>query len=137
MSQISPDGRWVAYNSSETGRQEVYVASFPNPTGKWPISRDGGGYARWRGDSRELFYYAADGRIMSVQISGTTTLEIGTPVPLFTARLLGGAVLVTGFRPQYDVTANGQRFLLNVPVGEEASSPAITVVLNWTAGLRK
>jgi hypothetical protein len=134
MTQISPDGRWVAYNSSETGRQEVYVASFPNPTDKWPISKDGASYPRWRGDSRELFYYAADGRITAVPFAGTTAL---TPVPLFRARLLGGPVLVTGFRPQYDVTADGQRFLLNVPVDEVASSPAITVVLNWAASVRK
>jgi hypothetical protein len=96
-----------------------------------------GGYARLRGDSRELFYYAANGRIMAVPIAGTTSLEVGTPVPLFNAGLLGGPVLVTGFRPQYDVTADGQRFLLNVPVNEKASSPAITVVMNWAAGLRR
>jgi hypothetical protein len=139
MSQISPDGRWVAYNSSETGSQEVYLARFPNPSGKLPVSGGGGGgYARWRGDSRELFYYASDGRIMAVPIAATTTSPaIGTPAPLFHARLLGGPVLVTGFRPQYDVRADGERFLLNVPVDEEVSSPAITVVLNWAAGLRR
>jgi hypothetical protein len=74
---------------------------------------------------------------MALSVGGTTTLEIGTPVPLFSARLLGGPTMVTGFRAQYDVSADGKRFLLNVPVEEEASSPAITVVLNWTAGLRK
>ncbi len=135
--QISPDGRWIAYVSRETGRNEVYVASFPTPRGKWPISKDGAAFPRWRGDSRELFYVAADGRITAVPISGTTTLEVGVPVPLFSARILGGPSTVVGFRAQYDVTANGQRFLLNVPVDEEASSPAITVVLNWAAGLRK
>jgi hypothetical protein len=135
--QISPDGRWVAYHSNETGRMEVYVARFPNPSGSRPISTGGAVYARWRSDSRELFYYAADGRITGVPISGTTTLEVGTPVPLFNARLLGGPAPVTGFRAQYDVTADGQRFLLNVPVAETPGFPAITVVLNWTAGLRK
>jgi hypothetical protein len=137
MTQISPDGRWAAYNSNETGRMEVYVARFPNPSGRRLISNGGGSYARWRGDSQELFYYAADGRIMAVPISGTTTLEIGTAIPLFNARLLGGPAMVTGFRAQYDVTANGQRFLLNVPVDKTPDFPAITVVLNWTAGLKK
>jgi hypothetical protein len=74
---------------------------------------------------------------MAVPFSGTSTLGPGTPVPLFRARVLGGGVLVAGFRPQYDVTENGQRFLLNVPVDDVASSPAITVVLNWAAGLRR
>ena len=73
---------------------------------------------------------------MAVPISGTTTLDPGTPLPLFPARILGGPVPVTGFRAQYDVTANGQRFLLNVPVDEDASFPAITVVLNWATSLR-
>ena len=135
--QISPDGRWVAYLSNETGRMEVYVARFPNPSGSRPISTGGAVYARWRGDSQELFYYAADGRIMAVPISGTTTLEVATPVPLFNVRLLGGPATVTGFRAQYDVTADGKRFLLNLPVDETPDFPPITVVLNWTAGLRK
>lgn len=74
---------------------------------------------------------------MAVPTSGTTTLEVGAPVPLFIARILGGPSTVVGFRAQYDVTAHGQRFLLNMPVDEQASSPAITVVLNWAAGLRR
>ena len=135
--QISPNGRWVAYHSSETGRFEVYVARFPNPSGGQPISTGGATHPRWGDDSRELFYYAADGRIMAVPISGTTTLEVGTPDPLFTARLLGGPAAVAGFRAQYDVSAKGQRFLLNVPVDETPEFTAITVVLHWTAGLRK
>jgi Tol biopolymer transport system component len=135
--QVSPDGRWVAYVSRETGQNEVYVASFPTPRGKWPISKGGAAFPRWRGDSRELFYYAADGRITAVAISGTTTLNVGTPVPLFSARILGGPSTIVGFRAQYDVRADGERFLLNVPVDEDASSPAITVVLNWAAGLRR
>jgi hypothetical protein len=93
---------------------------------------------RWRRDSRELFYQAADGRIMAVPIAGTTQLEAGIPTPLFVARVLGGGstTTVTGFRAQYDVTGDGQRFLLNVPVDEDASLPAITVVLNWATSLR-
>jgi hypothetical protein len=74
---------------------------------------------------------------MAVPISGTTTLEVGMPDPLFTARLLGGPAAVAGFRAQHDVSAKGQRFLLNVPVDERPEFTAITVVLHWTAGLRK
>ena len=133
QAQVSPNGRWVAYYSRETSRNEVYIASFPTPLGRWPIS-NGGSHPRWRGDGRELFYQAADGRIMAVPISGTTTLDPGTPLPLFPARILGGPVPVTGFRAQYAVTADGQRFLLNVPVDQNASMPAITVVLNWATG---
>ena len=85
---------------------------------------DGGAaYARWRGDSPELFYYAADGRIMVVPISGTTTLEVGTPVPLFNARLLGGPAMVTGFRVEDHVAADGKRFLLNVPTDSDTGFP--------------
>jgi hypothetical protein len=74
---------------------------------------------------------------MAVPVSGSTTPEAGSPLPLFRARMLGGPVTVTGFRAQYDVTANGQRFLLNVPVDEGDSLPAINVALNWAAGLKK
>jgi Tol biopolymer transport system component len=137
QAQISPDGRWVAYYSRETARNEVYIAGFPTPGGKWPISAAGGSHPRWRGDGKELYYYATDGRIMAVPISATTTPDPGTPVPLFSARMLGGPVTVTGLRPQYDVTADGRRFLLNVPVDGDASSPGITVVLNWAAALRR
>jgi hypothetical protein len=138
QAQLSPDGRWIAYFSNETGRNEVYIGSFPTPRGKWSITKDGAAYPLWRGDSKELFYYAADGRIVAVPVSGTTTPDVGTPVPLFSARMLGGPSSAPGFRAQYDVSADGQRFLLNVPVqDEDASSPVITVVLDWTAGLKK
>ena len=135
--QVSPDGRWIAYHSSESGRTEVYVQSFPAPgVGKWQISKDGGADARWRGDGRELFYYALDGRLMAVPMTGSTALQVGVAVPLFEARLLNGPDTHTGFKQQYDVTRDGQRFLINVPL-EEASASPITVVLSWTAGLKK
>ena len=131
--QVSPDGRWLAYHSVESGRYEVYVQSFPAPgAGKWQISKDGGTDARWRGDGRELFYYALDGRLMAVPITGSTALEVGVAVPLFEARMLNGPGPQAGFKQQYDVTRDGQRFLLNVPLEGSASSP-ITVVVNWQA----
>jgi serine/threonine protein kinase/Tol biopolymer transport system component len=129
--QISPDGRWVAYTSAERGRAEVYVASFPSGRGGVSVSTDGGSRPRWRGDSRELYYYATDGRMMAVSVSGTATPAVDTPTALFPARLLGGSVTQTGYRAQYDVTRDGQKFLLNVPVDQETALPTITVVLNW------
>ncbi len=133
--QVSPDSRWIVYVSNESGRYEVYVRNFPTPGGKWQISKDGAMYARWRGDGKELFYFAADGRLMAVPIKSDAAVEVGTAVPLFEARMLNGPNPAVGFRVQYDVTRDGQRFLLNVPL-EDAASP-ITVVLNWSAALKK
>jgi hypothetical protein len=92
--------------------------------------------ARWRGDGRELFYYAFDGRLMAVPIVGSTALDIGVAVPLFEARMLNGPGPHLGFKQQYDVARDGQRFLLNVPVEDATASP-ITVVINWPALLKK
>src|SRR5262249_15240008 len=83
--QFSPDGKWVAYNSNETGRWEIYVTSFPEPHGKWQISSSGGEQPRWRGDSRELFYLSSDGRMMAVTINASSGFSAGTPVALFQA----------------------------------------------------
>jgi len=135
LGQVSPDGRWIAYISNESGRYEVYGQSFPTlGDGKWQISKDGAIQPRWRGDAKELFYYAADGRLMAVPIKGDTAIEVGTAVPLFEAHMLNGPNTAVGFRQQYDVTRDGQRFLINVPLEETTASP-ITVVLNWTTAL--
>ena len=135
--QVSPDGRWLAYNTDESGRFEVYVQSFPAPGGgKWQISKDGGWFPRWRRDGRELFYYASDERLMAVPLKSATRLDVGAAVPLFEARLLNGPANAAGIRHQYDVAPDGQRFLLNVPLDDAAAS-SITVVLNWHAALRK
>jgi Tol biopolymer transport system component len=132
---VSPDGRWVAYQSVESGQVEVYVRTFPVPSGKWQISQGGAVFPRWRRDSKELYYYASDGRVMAVSIGGTTTLEVGTPVPLFEARMLGGPTTGVNMRGQY-ATSDGQKFLVNVPIEDAASTP-MTVVLNWTSTLKK
>ena len=113
------------------------MQSFPKPgAGKWQISKDGALHPRWRRDGRELFFYGADQQLMAAAIKGDTALEVGAAVPLFEARLLNGPNITPGFNPQYDVTRDGQRFLLNVPLEETPSSP-ITVVVNWTEGLKK
>lgn len=136
--QVSPDSRWMAYGSTESGRYEVYVRSFPTPGGKWQISKDGAVTPRWRGDGKELFYYAADGQLMAVPIKATeSALDLGTAVPLFPPRALNGPTTPNGFRAQYDVTRDGQRFLLNVPAEQDTTPPSITVVVNWSSALKK
>jgi hypothetical protein len=139
--QLSPDGRWVAYVSDETGRYEAYVRPFPGPGGKSPVSVDGGIYPRWRRDGRELYYVAPDNRLMAVPIQAGSdghTLSSGTPVALFSTRLATGSnVLVGGYnsRPQFAVAADG-RFLMNVTAEETITSP-ITLVLNWQEELKR
>ena len=104
-------GRWIAYGSPESGRNEVYVRSFPTPGGKYQISRDGGDWPRWRRDGKELFFYSGDGQLTAVPVAGETAPDVGTAVSLFRAPLLGGG---GGFRQQYDVRRDGKRFLLNL-----------------------
>jgi Tol biopolymer transport system component len=132
--QVSPDGRWLAYQSNEAGRYEVFVQTFPTPGGKKQLSTNGGFYPRWRRDGRELFYYAADGMLTAVPLSPGTDLNIGTAVPLFRAPMLRGPSVSVGLRAQYDVSADGQRFLINVPV-EKDESHSLSVMLNWSAVL--
>lgn len=127
--QWSLDGRWIAYTSNESGRAEVYVQSFPPAGGKWQISTQGGRVARWRADGKELFYISGQ-KMMAVEVKARgQEFEAGIPKALFEAPL--GAI----YRNPYVVVGSGQRFLINTPV-EEAASP-ITLVVNWTAGLRR
>ncbi|MBI4472755.1 MAG: protein kinase [Acidobacteria bacterium] len=129
--QFSPDGKWIAYQSNESGRFEIYIQPFPVPGGKEQISTDGGAQVRWRRDGKELFYVALDGRLMAVSIrtaSNGKTLEAGTPVPLFNTRI-GGAVQGND-RQQYMVSPDGRRFLMST-LTEEATSSPITIILNW------
>jgi hypothetical protein len=126
---FSPDGRFLAYVSNESGRAEVYVQSFPGPGGKWQISSSGGSDARWRADGKELFYRAPDQKLMAVEIRGGDTLEAGVPQPLFPGRVVSGPA-----RNKYLPAPDGQRFLFVAPLGREAMTPT-TVVLNWYTGL--
>ena len=108
--QFSPDGRWVVYVSNESGRQEVYVAPFPGPGGKWQVSTAGGSWPRWRPDGNEIFYLTPDSNLMAVAVNGKReSFEIGAEKALFE---------ISGARPggyRYDVSADGQRFLVNMP----------------------
>ena len=139
--QFSPDGRWLAYASNESGRYEIYIRPFPEPSSKWKVSTAGGTQPRWRRDSAELYYVAPDARLMVVPIRvapGARAVDAGTPVALFPTRLASGAnILTAGFasRAQYAVAPDG-RFLMNVSADEAVTSP-ITIVQNWTTGLKK
>ncbi len=129
--QISPDGRWVAYRSNESGRNEIYVAPFPGPGGKWQISIAGGYFPRWRHDGSEIFYLTPDNRLMAASVNGKGAgFEVGAVKPLFATRIVGGGIY------QYDVSADGERFLINTSPEQATLSP-ITVVLNWAGGLKK
>jgi serine/threonine protein kinase/Tol biopolymer transport system component len=130
--QLSPAGAWVAYQSDESGRDEIYIQRFPGPaTSKWTVSTNSGTQVRWRRDGKELFYVALDGRLMAVPIqvsANEKAPEVGAPIALFSPPL-GGMVQQADFRHQYSVSPDGQRFLV-AAVTEPANVP-IVVILNW------
>jgi Tol biopolymer transport system component len=133
-SQFSPDGRWVAYSSDESGRMEIYVAPFTGgPStlgGKRQVSKDGGFHARWRHDGTEIFYQY-NGRMMAAEVNGKgSSFEVGAVHPLFERRL----ITTSGYA--YDVSADGQHFLVNALAGQKASNP-VTLVINWGADLKR
>jgi Tol biopolymer transport system component len=141
--QISPDGKWLAYTSNESGMNQVYVQSFPPGLGKWRVSNDGGQFARWRADGKELFYMERQnyGKIVAVPVHATaSTFEPSEPRPLFDSGYLNYAPGHNGAFNTFDVSADGQRFLIPRPdpanTDAVASSP-ITVVLNWPDVLNK
>ena len=121
---FSPDGKWVAYQSNESGRDEVYVRPFPGPGGVWQISAGGGTQARWRADGKELYYLAPGNKLMAAITSQAGPITPGPPVALFTANFVR-----TTNRPQYDVARDG-RFLVNVELND-AALPPITLLMNW------
>ncbi len=132
--QFSPDGRWVAHSSNESGKWEIYVAPFPGPGGNWKVSSAGGSEPRWRRDGKELFYLAPDGKLMAVQVKEGPTFEAAAATPLFQTRRREHVSSTDLF--SYDVSADGQRFLVNTSIGEETTVP-ITLVQNWTADLKR
>jgi Tol biopolymer transport system component len=132
--QFSPDMRWVAYTSNESGRQEIYVRPFPRSEtgGKTTVSTGGGSQPRWRKDGKELFYLTEQG-VMVVDVTANPAFKSSAPKPAVRAQLanmLGGANVFL-----WDVAPDGEHFLINM-VGERSSAP-VTVVLNWQAGLKK
>jgi len=140
--RFSPDGRWIAYHSDESGRNEIYVRPFDAAslsgssssdglpiTGKWMVSKDGGTTALWRRDGKELFYLSLDGKVMAVDVTTSGVFQAGIPKVLFKAP--DGVVF-------WDVSADGKRFIMAAPSGENAAPPpTFSVVLNWQSALRK
>jgi Tol biopolymer transport system component len=126
---FSPDGRWIAYQSNESGRTEVYVQQFPGPGGKWQISTEGGVEPHWSGDGKEIFYTAADSKIESAAVETGATFNAAIPRTLFDARLEP-----VGRRNRVAVTRDGKQFLLLSPLGKERMQP-LNVILHWTASL--
>jgi len=137
---FSPDGRWVSYDSNESGRLEIYVRAFPAGGGKWQVSDGGGAEARWSDDGRQLFYRTDDG-IMTVDVDGSgTNFQVGTPRKLFEGPFLGGTngIAVGGFVfPDYTVTGDGQRFVMFAGREETSRPTSVRLVTNWFADLRR
>jgi eukaryotic-like serine/threonine-protein kinase len=132
IARFSPDGKWLAYSSNESGRFEVYVSPFPGPGGKWLVSTQGGWFPQWRRDGRELFYVSPDSKIMSAEVKANgSSFVVGAVRPLFVTKPYFG--YFTG--NLYDVTADGQRFI--VPYDEGEADRTITLVTNWPATLKK
>jgi len=130
--QFSPDSKWVAYQSNESGQFEIYVQPFPGPGGKLQISSNGGAQPRWNRNGKEIFYVSLDSKMMAAPVRLSPdgqSLETGTPVALFPVRIAGGP-LPGRNKQQYAVSSDGQRFLVNLAVDEGAASP-ITLIYNW------
>ncbi len=129
--QISPDGKWVAYASDESGNWEIYVTSFPSAAGKWQVSRGGGTEPRWRGDGGEIFYIGPNGMLTAVSVNGASAFVTGTPAPLFQIR--GRAPISSTDVFTYDVAKDGKRFLVNRYVKPE-HVPPLTILLQTASG---
>jgi serine/threonine protein kinase/Tol biopolymer transport system component len=131
--KFSPDGRFIAYYSDDSGSYEVYVQPFPASGAKWQISSGGGMQPRWRRDGKELFYMAPNRKLMAVDVNlANGTFEAGLPKLLFQTHSIG----YSGPRNIYESSADGQRFLIN-SLQAEANSIPVTVIVNWTADLKR
>ncbi len=130
--EFSPDGRWLAYVSDESGRFEIYVQPYPGPGGKWQISTDGGTEPVWNRNGRELFYRSGE-KMMAVDIATQPSFVAGKPRMLFERQYVPTA----GTFPFYDVSPDGQRFLMIKPVEQAQAATQINVVLNWFEELKR
>ncbi len=128
--RFSPDGRWVAYVSDESGADQVYVAPFPGPGGKWQISASGGNFPAWRGDGKEIVFLSTDDKLVATAVNARgADFQVGTSRTLFQARPARIGL-------PFDVSRDAQRFLMNTAPAERSGIP-VTLVVNWTAGLKK
>jgi dipeptidyl aminopeptidase/acylaminoacyl peptidase len=130
--QFSPDGQWLAYGSTESGREEVYVQPYPGLDRRVPISTDGGTEPRWSRNGRELFYRNAD-KFMAVDVNTQPTFSAGSPRLLFQGRGVPGSTSATGF----DVSNDGQKFLMFESVESQPRVTQIEVVMNWLEELKR
>jgi len=129
--RLSPNGQWLAYVSNESKRDEVYVGTFPMLGGRWQVSLNGGSFPSWSRDGKELYFIAADGKMMAVEIRGGPKFDRGVPKALFDSPLGLG----TGDYGAYDVSKDG-RFLMSLSASQSATVP-MTVVVNWPAALKR
>jgi Tol biopolymer transport system component len=132
--QFSPDGKWVAYSSNETGNWEVYVSPFPVATSKWQVSRGGGEEPRWRRDGKELFYLSGEGKLMATPVTLGGSFEAMSPVVLFQTRPRQKISSQDVFT--YVVSENGNKFLFNTVVDVHQAAP-LSIVLNWESEMEK
>ena len=130
QARVSPDGRWLAYTSDESGRPEVYVQSFPEPGGKWQVSTQGGSDPVWGAGKHELIFLGSDQQLMTMPITTGATFDVVVPEPLFPVRVLQPR----GPRSHYAVTGDGETFYVLAPI-QGGSAGTTTVVVNWAAGL--
>jgi Tol biopolymer transport system component len=132
QAQLSPDGRWVAYASDDSGREDVWVQRFPEAKEKWPVSTSGGSQPQWRRDGRELFYISRDFKLMAVDVNAAgSSFDVGMPRPLFPLRSADQLSARNNFMP----TADGKRFLINTSF-TGLGTGSLAVVLDWAAILR-
>ncbi len=129
--QISPNGKWVAYQSDENGEWEVYISPFPSGGGKLQVSRSGGTQARWRADGKEIFYIDFQGNVLAVPVNSEGSLSTGTPQPLFQSH--ARSAVSSSDLYSYDVTPDGQRFLID-RYRKPSSTQPLSIILNSTTG---
>jgi Tol biopolymer transport system component len=128
FAKLSPNGQWLAYDSSEVERTDVYVQTFPNPGGKWQVSTNGGSRPVWSRDGAELYFISPDRKMMAVKIKGGPKFDHDAPQALFDTRIAGGP------NAWFDVSKDG-RFLIPTQV-EQSANRSMTVEVNWTAALK-
>ena len=127
---FSPDSRWVAYSSTESGRSEVYIVPFNRGGGRWQVSSTGGDRPRWSSNGKELFYMALDRTLMAVSVAvSKESIKLGTAQPLFRTSVIAAAFSL------YDVSADGKRFVIASTI--QSQNAPVALVVNWTAGLKK
>jgi eukaryotic-like serine/threonine-protein kinase len=133
--QVSSDGQWIAYRSDESGKNEIYISSFPKPTGKLQASIAGGVTPRWRHDGKELYYLAPDRKLMAVELKETNgSLQVSSVRPLW--EMFQTMYLTAAGVNQYDVSRDGNRIVADSVITDESSAP-LSLVVNWTTGLKK